>query len=93
MLLAALIYTCYGGAFGAMPSTAGRFFGVQNAGGIYGLMLIAWSVFGVAGPLLTTRLIGADRNYTLAFTTIGIIGIVAAIIPFITKPPKRSAAA
>ena len=41
VVLAALIYTCYGGGFGTMPSTAGQFFGVTNAGGIYGLMLIA----------------------------------------------------
>ena len=27
VLLAAIIYTCYGGGFGAMPSTAGKFFG------------------------------------------------------------------
>ncbi|MEO6998894.1 MAG: OFA family MFS transporter, partial [Terracoccus sp.] len=51
-ILAALIYTCYGGAFGTMPSTAGRFFGVRNAGGIYGLMLIGWSLGGIFGPLL-----------------------------------------
>lgn len=87
VLLAAIIYTCYGGGFGAMPSTAGKFFGVANAGGIYGLMLIAWSIGGVAGPLLTTWLLGSDRNYTLAFTTIGVIGLVAAIIPLVTKPP------
>lgn len=93
VLLSALVYTCYGGAFGAMPSTAGRFFGIKNAGGIYGLMLIAWSIGGIAGPMLATWLIGAERNYTLAFTTIGIIGVVAAIIPFLTKPPKKPAEA
>ena len=76
---------------GAMPSTAGAFFGVANAGSIYGLMLIAWSLGGVAGPLLSTWLIGADANYTLAFTTVGIIGVAAAILPLITKPPKRPA--
>lgn len=88
-LLAALIYTCYGGGFGTMPSTAGQFFGVTNAGGIYGLMLVAWSIGGVAGPLLTTWLLGADKNYTLAFTTIGVIALVSAVIPLITKKPAR----
>ncbi len=90
VLLAALIYTCYGGAFGTMPSTAGTFFGVANAGGIYGLMLIAWSVGGIAGPLLTTWLIGADQNYTLAFTTLGVIALAATILPLITKPPRTA---
>lgn len=38
--VAVLVCTCYGGAFGRMPSTARRFFGVRNAGAIYELMLI-----------------------------------------------------
>lgn len=91
-MLAALIYTCYGGGFGTMPSTAGQFFGVKNAGGIYGLMLIAWSIGGVAGPLVTTALIGDDKNYTLAFTVIGAISLVGAAIPFITRKPARPTA-
>ena len=88
-VLAAIIYTCYGGGFGTMPSTAGRFFGVKNAGGIYGLMLLGWSIGGVAGPLLATALIGDDKNYTLAFTTLGVIALVGAAIPLITKAPRR----
>ncbi|MDO5626816.1 MAG: OFA family MFS transporter [Mobilicoccus sp.] len=87
--LAALIYTCYGGGFGTMPSTAGTFFGVRNAGGIYGLMLVAWSIGGVAGPLLTTWLLGADKNYTLAFTVVGVVSLVGAVLPLITKRPAR----
>ncbi len=87
IVLAALIYTCYGNGFGTMPSTAGTVFGATNAGGIYGLMLIAWSIGGVVGPLLATWLVGSERNYTLAFTTIGVIGLLAAVIPLLTKPP------
>src|SRR5699024_5036515 len=49
-ILCAIVYTCYGGAFGTLPATAGDFFGVKNSGGIYGLMLIGWSIGGVAGP-------------------------------------------
>jgi OFA family oxalate/formate antiporter-like MFS transporter len=86
-LLAALIYTCYGGAFGTMPSTAGRFFGVRHAGAIYGLMLVGWSIGGVVGPLLISKLIGEDKAYTLAFSVIGIIALVAIIVPVITRKP------
>ncbi len=56
-----------------MPSTAGDFFGVKNSGGIYGLMLIGWSIGGVVGPLLISWLIGEDQAYTMAFTVMGII--------------------
>jgi OFA family oxalate/formate antiporter-like MFS transporter len=92
-VLAALIYLCYGGAFGTMPSTAGRFFGVRNVGAIYGLMLVGWSIGGVVGPLLIASLIGSDKAYTLGFTVIGIITVVALILPLVTKPPRRDAVA
>ncbi|TPG12921.1 L-lactate MFS transporter [Pedococcus bigeumensis] len=92
-LLAALVYTCYGGAFGTMPSTAGRFFGVKNAGAIYGLMLIGWSIGGVVGPLLISKLIGEDKSYSLGFTVIGIIALVAIAVPLVTKKPAPERAA
>jgi OFA family oxalate/formate antiporter-like MFS transporter len=88
-VLAALVYTCYGGAFGTMPSTAGTFFGVKNVGAIYGLMLIGWSIGGIVGPLLIASLIGDDMNYTRGFTVIGIITLVALIVPLITRKPRH----
>lgn len=87
-ILAAVIYTCYGGAFGTLPATAGDFFGVKHSGGIYGLMLIGWSLGGIVGPLLISWLIGADGRYTLGFTVMGIIALVGVIIPIIARPPK-----
>ena len=86
-VLAALIYTCYGGGFGTMPSTAGDFFGVKNAGGIYGLMLVGWSIGGIVGPLLISALIGEDKAYTLGYTVVGVIALVGAVLPLITKKP------
>jgi len=88
-VLAALVYLCYGGAFGTMPSTAGKFFGVRNVGAIYGLMLIGWSIGGVVGPLLIASLIGSEKAYTLGFTVIGIITLVSLVIPLVTKPPRH----
>jgi OFA family oxalate/formate antiporter-like MFS transporter len=91
-ILAALIYTCYGGAFGTMPSTAGRFFGVRNVGAIYGLMLVGWSIGGIIGPLLIASLIGDTKSYTKGFTVIGIITIVAMVVPLITRKPHHDGA-
>jgi OFA family oxalate/formate antiporter-like MFS transporter len=89
-ILAALVYTCYGGAFGTMPSTAGRFFGVREAGAIYGLMLVGWSIGGVVGPLLIAKLIGDNKAYTLGFTVIGIIALAAMAVPLVTRRPSRT---
>lgn len=90
-VLAAIIYLCYGGAFGTLPSTASDFFGVRHSGAIYGLMLIGWSIGGVIGPLLISWLVGEDQAYTLGFTVVGIIAVVGAVVPLITRPPKPPA--
>jgi OFA family oxalate/formate antiporter-like MFS transporter len=94
VVLAAVIYLCYGGGFGTMPATAGDYFGVKNAGAIYGLMLIGWSLGGVIGPVVISSLLGEDDNYTLGYTTMGIIALVSVALTLITKIPKdRTAAA
>jgi OFA family oxalate/formate antiporter-like MFS transporter len=92
-ILAAIVYLCYGGAFGTMPATAGDYFGVKNAGAIYGLMLIGWSIGGVVGPVIASALIGEDGAYTTAYTTIGIIALVSIVLTVITKLPRDRAEA
>ncbi len=85
-LLGALVYLCYGGGFGTMPATAGDHFGLPNVGAIYGLMLVGWSIGGVVGPLLVANLING-KSYTVAFTTIGVMALVAIVLPLVTRPP------
>ncbi len=88
-ILAAIVYLCYGGGFGTMPATAGDYFGVKNAGAIYGLMLIGWSLGGIIGPIIASKLIGEDLNFTSAYTVIGIIALVSVALTFITKLPAK----
>jgi OFA family oxalate/formate antiporter-like MFS transporter len=92
-VLAAIIYLCYGGTFGTMPATAGDFFGVRNAGAIYGLMLIGWSLGGIIGPVIASALIGDEKAYTLAYTVIGIIALASVLLTLVTKVPKERRAA
>ena len=89
-VLCALVYTCYGGAFGTLPATAGDFFGVKHSGAIYGLMLLGWSLGGIIGPLLISWLIGEDQAYTVGFTVVGIIALVGVILPILARPPKHA---
>ena len=91
-VLACLVYLCYGGAFGTMPSTAGRFFGVRNVGAIYGLMLVGWSIGGIVGPPLIASLIGEDQAYTLGFTVMGIVALVSLVLPLVTRKPRHEPA-
>jgi len=87
-VLAAVIYLCYGGGFGTMPATAGDFFGVKNAGAIYGAMIIAWSIGGVVGPQIAASLIGSGKHYSTAYTVIGIMALVAIVFPVVTRIPR-----
>lgn len=97
LVLAAVVYLCYGGGFGTMPATAGDYFGVRNAGGIYGLMLIGWSLGGVIGPIVISALLGDgdEPDYTLGYTTVGVIALVSVVLTLVTKVPRgrREAAA
>jgi OFA family oxalate/formate antiporter-like MFS transporter len=86
-ILAALVYLSYGGGFGTMPATAADFFGTPNAGAIYGAMMVAWSIGGVVGPLVAARLYETSGGYTLPFTVLGIVALVSAVLPLITRPP------
>jgi OFA family oxalate/formate antiporter-like MFS transporter len=85
-VLGALVYLCYGGGFGTMPAAAGDYYGLRNAGAVYGLMIVGWSIGGVVGPLLVAALIEGDA-YTTAFTTIGVIALAAVVLPLIARPP------
>jgi OFA family oxalate/formate antiporter-like MFS transporter len=52
-------------------------------------MLIGWSLGGILGPVLASALIGEDKAYTVAYTTVGAIALAAVVLTFVTKPPQR----
>ena len=82
-----LILLCYGGGFGTMPAFAADYFGAENVGSIYGLMLTAWGFAGVLGPTLIARIRQSTGHYTLALYVIAILMLCSAIIPLIIRPP------
>jgi OFA family oxalate/formate antiporter-like MFS transporter len=88
-----IIVSCYGGGFGTMPSFAADYFGSRDVGTIYGLMLTAWGVGGVLGPLLISSIVDATQSYTLAFYIIAFIMIGSAVFTFFVRPPKQGASA
>lgn len=61
-----IIFSMYGGGFATIPAYLADVFGTRYVGGIHGRLLTAWSVAGIAGPLLITslreRAIGAAIN-------------------------------
>lgn len=86
-VIAIIIVSCYGGGFGTMPAFAADYFGSRDVGTIYGLMLTAWGVGGVVGPLLISIIIDTTGSYTLAFYIIAGILAASAVFTFFVQPP------
>ena len=57
-----VILSMYGGGFATIPAYLRDLFGVMHVGAIHGRLLTAWSVAGVAGPVLVNYI----REYQVA---------------------------
>ncbi|GAB4202810.1 MAG: OFA family MFS transporter [Roseiflexaceae bacterium] len=86
--LTVVVLLCYGGGFGTMPAFAADYFGPRNVGSIYGLMLTAWGVGGVLGPLLIARIRESSGSYGTALLIIGGIMLASALVPLVVRPPR-----
>jgi len=51
-IVACYLLACYGGGFATMPAFAADGFGPANIAKIYGIMLTAWGLAGIVGPLV-----------------------------------------
>jgi OFA family oxalate/formate antiporter-like MFS transporter len=90
--LACLVLLCYGGGFGTMPAFAADYFGSENVGSIYGLMLTAWGFAGILGPTLIAQIRQSTGAYSHALHWIAGIVLVSAAIPLMVRPPQSKAA-
>jgi MFS family permease len=61
VLAAMLILSFYGGGFATVPAYLRDLFGTYQVGAIHGRLLTAWSVAGVAGPLIIDGIADAQH--------------------------------
>jgi OFA family oxalate/formate antiporter-like MFS transporter len=78
---------CYCGGFGTMPAFAADYFGAENVGSIYGLMLTAWGFAGVFGPMLIASIRQSTGRYSHALSLIAGVMLCSAVIPLLVRPP------
>lgn len=64
--LVLIIISCYGGGFSSMPAYLSDLFGVKNLSSIHGVILTAWGLAGLAGPLVLTLVKETTGGYTAA---------------------------
>ena len=87
--IAFVILTCYGGGFGTMPATVADTFGPKNVGAIYGLMLTAWGLASVFGPLLVAFAREQAGSYAGPLRAIAGLMVVSAALPALTRISSR----
>ncbi|MDQ3455459.1 MAG: OFA family MFS transporter [Actinomycetota bacterium] len=85
VLLAAVILSFYGGGFATVPAYLRDLFGTYQVGAIHGRLLTAWSLAGVAGPLIINGFLDASggepgtltaADYRPAlFTMVGVLAV------------------
>lgn len=80
-VIAFLILMCYGGGFGTMPASVADYFGAKNVGPIYGLMLTAWGLASVFGPLLMAEMRQTSGSYRGALHIIAGVMLVSTLLP------------
>jgi OFA family oxalate/formate antiporter-like MFS transporter len=91
-LLAAVSLCNYGGSSGLMAPFVGDVFGIARVGSIYGLMLTAWGLGGVTGPLLIAELRETTGGYDAALYVLAGLMPVAALLAVALRRPLPSRA-
>lgn len=89
----AIVLLCYGGGFGTMPSFNADYFGTKYLGANYGMIITAWGVAGLVGPLVAAKVKDLTGSFTGALPWVALMLAIAAILPFLTKKPVDSTAA
>jgi len=61
------VLTMYGGGFASLPAFIGDLFGTRQLAAIHGLLLTAWSMAGIVGPMLVALVRDRTGGYGPAF--------------------------
>jgi OFA family oxalate/formate antiporter-like MFS transporter len=70
------VLTMYGGGFAMLPAFIGDLFGTRQLAAIHGLLLTAWSMAGIAGPMLVAFIKDSTGSYAPSFYLFaGLLGV------------------
>ncbi|PLR76615.1 MFS transporter [Bacillus sp. V3-13] len=82
-VLLAIIYTCYGGGFAAIPAYIGDLFGTKQLGAIHGYILTAWAAAGLVGPMFASWVRETTGSYSqslLVFTALFVVALAVSLL-------------
>lgn len=84
-VMLAVIYTCYGGGFAAIPAYIGDMFGTKQLGAIHGYILTAWAAAGLAGPMFAAWMKDTTGSYATSLTFFSGMFIVALLLSLLIR--------
>jgi MFS transporter, OFA family, oxalate/formate antiporter len=83
-----IIMLCNGGGFSTMPAFTADSFGSRHVGQVYGLLLTAWGMAAIAGPLLLTSVFDRTGYYAPALYVFAVAMLAGAAIPPLVRRPE-----
>ena len=90
----AIIFSMYGGGFATVPAYLRDMFGTRYVGAIHGLLLTAWSMAGIFGPVLVNYIrqwnvdhgVPAAQAYNVTMYVMAVLLIVGFVCNFFIQP-------
>lgn len=85
-----LVGFCFGSYMGIYPGfTAGQF-GMKNNGINYGIMFIAFSIAGVAGPMIMQNTFASTGSYSTAILIALVLSVVGLALTFVYRAMSKA---
>lgn len=88
-IMLAVIYTCYGGGFAAIPAYIGDLFGTKQLGAIHGYILTAWAAAGLVGPMFAAWIKDTTGSYANSLSFFAGLFVIALIVSLLIRRDIR----
>jgi len=82
----------FGGMLSLFPAATSEYFGMKNFGVNYGMMLTAWGIGGVFGPLLGGIVRDLTGTYIITYVVSALLSLFGVLLAFTVKPPVAKSA-
>ncbi len=80
---------CYGAGFAAFPTIMVSNYGVKNYGSNYGIIMTAWGVGSIIGPMVAAAIRDSSGTYTAAYFFCCALLVIALLIALATRFGKK----